>query len=230
MSECRARLRIGVLAIQGAFFEHRAALLKAAKNSTFSKSVDVEVLDVREAHQLSDLDGLILPGGESTTMSLFLQSSNFEDVLKDWVASKEKPRVVWGTCAGLILLSNDIEGQKEGGQSKVEISKQGLSCTVSGEWGTGEFVLCQTWSILQNQQRAPLSWVFLIFPPHSSKVYLYDCLSQDCSLLILKNINNYHKAGEVLLFYNNQINAHALIGQSAMVYCAGKLMEKLHVF
>ena len=127
MSEHRASLRIGVLAIQGAFFEHRAALLKAAKSSTFSKSIGVEVVDVREAHQLSDLDGLILPGGESTTMSLFLQSSNFEDVLKDWVASKEKPRVVWGTCAGLILLSNDIEGQKEGGQSKVNISKF-ISC------------------------------------------------------------------------------------------------------
>lgn len=132
MSEHRASLRIGVLAIQGAFFEHRAALLKAAKSSTFSKSIDVEVLDVREAHQLSDLDGLILPGGESTTMSLFLQSSNFEDVLKDWVASKEKPRVVWGTCAGLILLSNDIEGQKEGGQSKVDISNQWLQCTCRG--------------------------------------------------------------------------------------------------
>ena len=134
MSEHRASLRIGVLAIQGAFFEHRAALLKAAKSSTFTKSIDVEDLDVREAHQLSDLDGLILPGGESTTMGLFLQSSNFEDVLKDWVASKEKPRVVWGTCAGLILLSNDIEGQKEGGQSKVDISKfiSGCSAHVGG--------------------------------------------------------------------------------------------------
>ena len=138
MSETRARLRIGVLAIQGAFFEHRVALLKAAKNSTFSKSFDVEVLDVREPHQLSDLDGLILPGGESTTMSLFLQSSNFEDVLKDWVASKDKPKVVWGTCAGLILLSNDIEAQKEGGQSKVEINDQGID--VSGEWWGREVV------------------------------------------------------------------------------------------
>jgi len=155
----RVRLRIGVLAIQGAFFEHRAALLKVAKNSTFSRSIDIEVLDVREPHQLSDLHGLILPGGESTTMSLFLQSSNFEDVLKDWVASKEKPKVVWGTCAGLILLSNDIEAQKEGGQSKVEISyisyifinplsnrQQGDPRVV--EWGTGKFVPSQTLGIL----------------------------------------------------------------------------------
>ena len=137
MSETRARIRIGVLAIQGAFFEHRAALLKVAKNSTFSKSIDIEVLDVREPHQLSDLDGLILPGGESTTMSLFLQSSNFEGVLKDWVASKEKPKVVWGTCAGLILLSNDIEAQKEGGQSKVEINNRGSAC-----WGVGDGAVC----------------------------------------------------------------------------------------
>lgn len=135
MSGTRARLRIGVLAIQGAFFEHRAALLKAAKNSTFSRSIDVEVLDVREPHQLSDLDGLILPGGESTTMSLFLQSSNFEDELKDWVASKEKPKVVWGTCAGLILLSNDIEAQKEGGQSKVETNNRGFPCWRVGDGG-----------------------------------------------------------------------------------------------
>lgn len=121
MSDTGACLRIGVLAIQGAFFEHRAALLKAAKDSTFNTNTDIEVVDIREPDQLSDLDGLILPGGESTTMSLFLQSSNFENVLKEWVVSKEKPKVVWGTCAGLILLSNDIEAQKEGGQSKVEI-------------------------------------------------------------------------------------------------------------
>jgi len=119
MADTRAQLSIGVLAIQGAFFEHRAALLKALNNSTFSKDVDIEVRDVREPEHLSDLHGLILPGGESTTMSLFLKSSNFEDVLKEWVASSHKPKVVWGTCAGLILLSNGIENQKEGGQSKV---------------------------------------------------------------------------------------------------------------
>lgn len=121
MAEIRTELRIGVLAIQGAFFEHRAALLKALNNSPFHKDVDLEVIDIREPEQLSGLHGLILPGGESTTMSLFLQSNNFHDVLREWVAAKETPRVVWGTCAGLILLSNAIEAQKEGGQSKVWI-------------------------------------------------------------------------------------------------------------
>ncbi|XP_068749987.1 pyridoxal 5'-phosphate synthase subunit PdxT-like [Montipora capricornis] len=119
MEEPRAKLRIGVLAIQGAFFEHRAALTKALNNSSLSKDFDLEVRDVKESYQLNDLNGLILPGGESTTMSLFLQSSKFEDVLKKWITSKENPKVVWGTCAGLILLSNNIEGQKQGGQSKI---------------------------------------------------------------------------------------------------------------
>lgn len=119
MADTRQQLRIGVLAIQGAFFEHRAALFKALKNSPFSKDVDVEVKDIREPEQLAGLHGLILPGGESTTMSLFLQSGKFEDVLKEWVASKDKPKVVWGTCAGMILLSNAIEAQKEGGQKKI---------------------------------------------------------------------------------------------------------------
>ena len=126
-------VNVGVLAIQGAFFEHRAALLKAAKVWNFSKRIDLQVKDVRDPQDLEDLDGLILPGGESTTMSIFLRSNNFEDVLREWINSKESPRVTWGTCAGMILLSNKIDGQKEGGQGKVR------SRIVSGRtrWGGG---------------------------------------------------------------------------------------------
>jgi len=119
MEDPKFKLRIGVLAIQGAFFEHKAALIRASHNSSLLKDFDLEIRDVREPEQLLDLSGLILPGGESTTMSLFMQSSNFEDVLKQWITSKENPRVVWGTCAGMVLLSNDIKGEKEGGQSKI---------------------------------------------------------------------------------------------------------------
>ena len=119
MDDRKFKLRIGVLAIQGDFFEHKAALIRASHNSSLLKDFDLEIRDVREPEQLLDLSGLILPGGESTTMSLFMKSSNFEDVLKQWIASKENPRVVWGTCAGMVLLSNDIKGEKEGGQSKV---------------------------------------------------------------------------------------------------------------
>lgn len=143
MAETRAQLRVGVLAIQGAFFEHRAALVKALNNSTFSEDVHIEVRDIREPEQLSDLHGLILPGGESTTMSLFLQSNNFEEVLKEWITCRKKPKVVWGTCAGLILLSNGIEAQKEGGQTKVWVEPPGVvSECCRGRyvgWGQGRF-------------------------------------------------------------------------------------------
>ena len=112
-------LKVGVLAVQGGFFEHKAALLKALKYHKFKKDIELQVVEVREAEDLEELDGLILPGGESTTMGIFLESSGFDYVLKEWMNDQTKPRVVWGTCAGLILMSNQIEGQKEGGQAKV---------------------------------------------------------------------------------------------------------------
>ena len=112
-------LRVGVLAIQGAFFEHRASLLRAQQTLKSKKSLELEIFDIREPEQLQDLDGLILPGGESTTMSIFLKSNNFEEVLKEWIKSRDRNQMVWGTCAGLILLSNEIDGQKSGGQTKV---------------------------------------------------------------------------------------------------------------
>lgn len=80
---------------------------------------EVEVADVRKPSQLADLDGLIIPGGESTTLSVFLRKNNFEEALKAWIFNEEKPGVVWGTCAGLILLSEEVAGQKQGGQITV---------------------------------------------------------------------------------------------------------------
>lgn len=113
-------LKVGVLAVQGGFFEHKAALLKALKYvHKLNKYTEIEIIEVREKEDLQELDGLILPGGESTTMSIFLESSGLDSVLKEWMNDKTKPKVVWGTCAGLILMSNQIEGQKEGGQAKV---------------------------------------------------------------------------------------------------------------
>ena len=62
MAESRTELRIGVLAIQGTFFEHRAALLKALNNSPFHKDVHLEVNDIREPEQLSGLHGFARRG------------------------------------------------------------------------------------------------------------------------------------------------------------------------
>ncbi len=85
-------MRIGVLASQGAFIEHIAAL----------RRLKVEALPVRLAPQLNGLDGLIIPGGESTAITKLMLSSNLTDEIKT-LARKGMP--IFGTCAGMIVLS-----------------------------------------------------------------------------------------------------------------------------
>lgn len=85
---------IGVLAIQGDFAAHAEALAEAG----------ADPVEVRKPDQLAGLDGLILPGGESTTVLRFLDRLHFFDVLKDFCACKP----VFGTCAGAILLAREV--------------------------------------------------------------------------------------------------------------------------
>ena len=87
--------RVGVLAIQGDYAAHAAAL----------SEVGAEPCEVRKAAQLESLDGLILPGGESTTMLKFLEKHCFFEALEEF--SKKKP--VFGTCAGAILLAREVK-------------------------------------------------------------------------------------------------------------------------
>lgn len=86
--------RIGVLAIQGDYAAHAKAL---AECGAFP-------VEVRKSEQLQGLDGLILPGGESTTILKFLERFQLFDALKDYCSS----RPVFGTCAGAILLAREI--------------------------------------------------------------------------------------------------------------------------
>jgi 5'-phosphate synthase pdxT subunit len=85
-------MRIGVLASQGAFVEHIAAL----------RRLEVEALPVRLAPQLKGLDGLVIPGGESTTITKLMLSSKLTEEIKK-LARKGMP--IFGTCAGMIVLS-----------------------------------------------------------------------------------------------------------------------------
>ncbi len=87
--------RIGVLAIQGDYAAHAEALKEAGANP----------VEVRKPEQLDGLDGLILPGGESTTVLRFLEKLNFFEILADFCT--EKP--VFGTCAGAILLAREVK-------------------------------------------------------------------------------------------------------------------------
>jgi 5'-phosphate synthase pdxT subunit len=87
-------LVIGVLALQGAYQAHALTLQKLGASTKL----------VRLPSDLEGIDGLIMPGGESTTMLKFLEQRGFFDVLKDFVHSTP----TFGTCAGVILLAKDV--------------------------------------------------------------------------------------------------------------------------
>ena len=85
---------IGVLAIQGNYASHAQALTEAGATP----------VEVRKPEQLVGLDGLVLPGGESTTMLKFLEIHSFFEVLQEFCGTKP----VFGTCAGVILLAREV--------------------------------------------------------------------------------------------------------------------------
>lgn len=103
-------MRIAVLSLQGAFIEHERML----------RSLGADVFEVRElADWHQPKDGLILPGGESTTQAKLLNDLNLLEPMK---ADIEAGLPVFGTCAGLILLAKDIEGKPERRLATMDIS------------------------------------------------------------------------------------------------------------
>lgn len=88
-------MRIGVLAAQGAFAEHLSVLGR----------LDVEAIPVRLPEQLSGLSGLIIPGGESTTISKLMLAYGLLDRVKEMV---DGGMPVFGTCAGMIMLAKNV--------------------------------------------------------------------------------------------------------------------------
>ncbi len=91
--------RIGVLAIQGDYAAHATALAETGGDP----------VEIRKPDQLAAVDGLILPGGESTTVLRFLDKHNFFAVLKDFCTVKP----VFGTCAGAILLASEVRNPSQ---------------------------------------------------------------------------------------------------------------------
>jgi pyridoxal 5'-phosphate synthase pdxT subunit len=88
-------LRIGVLALQGAFLEHVQML----------RRLGVQGIEIRLPEQLEGLDGLILPGGESTTFGKLATTFGLIEPLRAWCAAGHP---AWGTCAGMIFLAKDV--------------------------------------------------------------------------------------------------------------------------
>jgi len=95
-----SRLKIGVLALQGDFSLHARALARCG----------AEALEVRKPEQLAGLDGLIIPGGESTTLLKLMDAWGFVPALEKFHGDG-KP--IFGTCAGLILLARGVESPRQ---------------------------------------------------------------------------------------------------------------------
>lgn len=100
---------VGVLALQGDFREHREML----------EQLGHEVREIRKPSQLVELDALIIPGGESTTIARLILSNGFQQPLRDFCASG---RPTWGTCAGAILLAKVVDNLDRPGIETMDIS------------------------------------------------------------------------------------------------------------
>jgi len=105
-------MKIGILALQGAFEEHEKVLDKLGVTS-----VEIRNLDDFQQHQ-SDLSGLIMPGGESTTMGKLLREQQMLLPIREAILSGLP---VFGTCAGLILLAKEIISQEESHLATMDI-------------------------------------------------------------------------------------------------------------
>ncbi|NPV48086.1 MAG: pyridoxal 5'-phosphate synthase glutaminase subunit PdxT [Armatimonadetes bacterium] len=93
--------RIGVLAVQGDFAEHIAAMNEVA---------GAEAFPVKTAAAIEDLDGLIIPGGESTTIGKLCERFGLDQAI---IAAHARGMAIWGTCAGLIYMATDIADRPE---------------------------------------------------------------------------------------------------------------------
>jgi len=132
-------MTIGVLALQGDFDAHRKRL----------EQLGAKVVLVKKAEQLDEIDGLVIPGGESSTLLKLLGKAGF-DKLKEFVRSKP----TFGTCAGAILLANDVENPKQAslGALDITIRRNAYGRQVDSSIREGEF------------QNHPIEMVFIRAP------------------------------------------------------------------
>jgi 5'-phosphate synthase pdxT subunit len=128
MTKTAKHITVGVLALQGGVVEHINLLRKAAAHLLSNPSsplllppdsglLQFSFAEVRTPSQLSQCDALIIPGGESTTMAIVARRLGLLEPLREFVKVQHKP--VWGTCAGLVMLAEEVSATKQGGQELV---------------------------------------------------------------------------------------------------------------
>ncbi|CAI5758822.1 unnamed protein product [Candida verbasci] len=117
---------LGVLALQGAFREHIAyfnCILDS--NPDEYSNFDISIIEVKTKEQLEKCDSLVIPGGESSSISYISERTQLLPHLYDFIANEQKK--TWGTCAGLIFLSkeiqNGIENQKCLGGLNIQVNR-----------------------------------------------------------------------------------------------------------
>jgi 5'-phosphate synthase pdxT subunit len=115
-------LRIGVLAVQGNFREHAAVL----------RRLGAEPVEVRLPEQLDGLDGLIIPGGESTTIARLMRLYGLDDAVREFGGP------IFGTCAGMIVLDRDHLGLGEYGTRRNAFGRQVHSFEADLDVGDGD--------------------------------------------------------------------------------------------
>jgi pyridoxal 5'-phosphate synthase pdxT subunit len=136
-------VKIGILAVQGDFEAHAAMLA----------SMGVESIEVRTPEDLQGCDGLILPGGESTTQLQFVQEEGLSEAIKNFAADK-KP--IFGTCAGAILLATDVKNPAQGslGLLDMTVLRNAYGRQIASEVASGPSTL----------KKEPLEMVFIRAP------------------------------------------------------------------
>jgi pyridoxal 5'-phosphate synthase pdxT subunit len=102
-------VKIGILAVQGDFAAHAAML----------KQMGVESVEVRTPEALDDCDGLILPGGESTTQLQFLREEGLDQAIRKFSLAD---KAIFGTCAGAILLASEVKNPKQDSLGLLDIT------------------------------------------------------------------------------------------------------------
>lgn len=138
-------MKIGVLALQGAFIEHIHIL----------KKIGVQATEVRLVKDLEPLSGLIIPGGESTTIN---KLAKMYDLILPIRRFAEK-KVVWGTCAGMILLAKKIKGEPASvGVMDIMVERNAFGRQVDS------FEEMLTISKLQNGNSKPFPAIFIRAP------------------------------------------------------------------
>jgi 5'-phosphate synthase pdxT subunit len=136
-------LKIGILAVQGDFEAHAEML----------KSMGVDSMEVRTPDELESCDGLILPGGESTTQLQFLKEEGLEQAIRRFAVAG---KAIFGTCAGAILLASEVKNpqQESLGLLDMTVLRNGYGRQVHSDVVSGRTTL----------KKEPLEMVFIRGP------------------------------------------------------------------